>query len=245
MLTCPSLRPWYSGWPELPAQSPDCRVTLEFKGSFSSLWQRNNIAKHLPRESLRGIRAVLGLVFWVIRVPRRIGKYPGRKEAPLFKLNNSLLVGKGLINPSWRRETKFPLLPHSNLILWHEFLTWVAFLPRLVAPGRGWLFKTAGSSSKAYNLMINAYRQLPLLAGPSASLIDSPGDLQKISRCFFERISCLWMQEKDKKVCRHTIHQCFSACRILQGGIPFMHPSWNKFSVPSDPILCYGAECIP
>lgn len=168
-----------SSWPELPAQSPDGRVTLEFKGNFSSLWQRNNVARHLPRESLRGIRAVMGLVFLVVPVPRRIGKYPRKKEAPLFKLNNSLLVGKGLINPSWRKETKFPLLPHSNLILWHEFLTWVPFLPRLVAPGRGWLFKTAGSSSKAYNLMINAYRQLPLLAGPSTSLIDSPGDLQK------------------------------------------------------------------
>jgi hypothetical protein len=27
--------------------------------------------------------------------------------------------------------------------------------------------------------MINAYRQLPLLAGPSPSLIDNPGGLQK------------------------------------------------------------------
>lgn len=184
------------------------------------------------------------MVFWVIQVPRWIGKYPRRKEALLFKLNNSLLVGKGIINPSWRKETKFPLLPHSNLILWHEFLTWVAFLPRLAAPGRGWLFKTAGSSSKAYNLMINAYRQLPLLAGPWTSLIDSPGDLQKISRCFFERISCLWMQEKDKEVCMHAIHQCFPACRSLQGEIPFMHSSWNKFAVLPDPVLCYSAEWI-
>lgn len=92
-----------------------------------------------------------------------------------------------------------------------------------MAPGRGWLFKTAGSLSKAYNLMINAYRQLPLLADSSLSLIETPGDLQKINRCFFERISFLWMQEKDKKLCVHTVHQFFPAYGILWGGIPFMH----------------------
>ena len=165
-----------------------------------------------------------------IQVPRWIGRWPRRKEALLFRLNNSLLVGKGIINPSWSREPTFPLLFHSNLISWHEFLTWVAFLPRLVAPGRGWLFKTAGSSCKAYNLMINACRQLPLLAGPSPSLIDTPGDLGGKTKhgCFFERISCLWMQEKDKKFYRRTAHRYFPAYGILQGGIPFMHSLWNR-----------------
>lgn len=139
----------------------------------------------------------------------------------------------------------FPLLFHSNLISWHGFLTWVAFLPRLGAPGRGWLFKTAGSPSKAYNLLINAYRQLPLLTGPSPSLTDTPGDLQKINKCFSERISCLWMQEKDKEFCMHRVHQYFPAYGILQGGIPFMHSLWNRsFLCLKKPALCYSIEWI-
>lgn len=100
-----------------------------------------------PERDWEALKLWWGRVF--IQVPRWIGKYPRSKEALLLRLNNSLLVGKGIISPSWRKETTFPLLFHSNLILWHEFLTWVAFLPRLVAPGRGWLFKTAGCSSKA------------------------------------------------------------------------------------------------
>lgn len=73
--------------------------------------------RRLPGERLRGLKAgVRQGILSVIQVPRWVGRWPRRKEALLFRLNNSLLVGKEIINPSWSREPTFPLLFHSDLI---------------------------------------------------------------------------------------------------------------------------------
>lgn len=151
-LTC--LRPHLDILPgriHLPRYPRYLVTPQEAKGNFCSCWWRN----YVLYQSFFLQRGSEALQPWWRRVFFRsfrchdgLAHSQEGREALLFRLHNSLLVGKGIINPSWRKETTLPLLFHSNLISWHEFLTWVAFLPRLVAPGRGWLFKTAGSRAR-------------------------------------------------------------------------------------------------